>query len=145
VNKQSQQSEFIAVTAANCIATQKQIVWPVDAARKRPMEVNIGYQSHSGTPGSRSIKQTDINSNPCLRRALQRFLIAGHLCHRSQITRPDLLNQQVSRQLLILPTTIHTQITTTQSINKGVVSFQLHFSEQLQSLKSAQQEGASSL
>lgn len=70
---------------------------------------------------------------------------AGHLCDRSHITRPDLLNQQVSRQLLILPTTIHTQITTNQLPNKGVVSFQLHFSEQLHNLKSAQQEGASSL
>jgi hypothetical protein len=109
------------------------------------MEVNISFQSRRGRLGSWSTKQTEINSNPCLTRALQRFLIAGHLCHRSQITRPDLLNQQVSRQLLILPTTIHTQITTNQLPNKGVVSFQLHFSEQLQSLKSAQQEGASSL
>ena len=60
-------------------------------------------------------------------------------------TRPDLPTQPVSRQLLIRPTTIHTQITTNQLPNKGVVSFQHHFSEQLHNLKSAQQEGASSL
>jgi hypothetical protein len=63
----------------------------------------------------------------------------------SQIARSDLPNQRLSRQLLIRPTIIHTQITTNQLPNKGVVSFQLHFSEQLQSLKSAQQEGARSL
>jgi len=109
------------------------------------MEVNVSFQSCGGRLGARHTKQTEINSNPCLTRALQSLLIAGLLCDRSQIIRPDLLSQQVSRQLLILPTTIHTQITTNQLPNKGVVSFQLHFSEQLQSLKSAQQEGASSL
>src|ERR1035437_3049537 len=109
------------------------------------MEVNIGFQPHRGRPGSRSTKQTEINSNSCLTCALQRLLIAGQMRNRSQTTRPDLPTQPVSRQLLIHPTTIHTQITTNQPTNKGVVSFQLHFSEQLHNLKSAQQEGASSL
>jgi hypothetical protein len=76
---------------------------------------------------------------------IPRFLIAGYLRNRSQITRPDLPNQRLSRQLLTRPTTINTQITTNQPTNKGVVSFQLYFSEQLQNLKSAQQEGARSL
>ena len=102
------------------------------------MEVNIGFQSHGGRLGSRSTKQTKINSNSCLTCAIQRFLNAGHLCNRSQITRPDLLTHRVSRQLLILPTTIHTQITTNQPINKGVVSLELHYSEQLHNQKSAQ-------
>ena len=109
------------------------------------MEVNIGFQSCSGRLGIRSTKQTEVNSNSCLTCAIQRLLIAGHMRNRSQITRPDLPTQRVSRQLLIHPTIIHTQITTIQPTNKGVVSFQLHFSEQLHNLKSAQQEGASSL
>ena len=112
---------------------------------KGPMEVNIGFQSCSGRLGVQSTKRTEINSNSCLTRAIQSLLIAGHLCDRSKITRPDLPNQRHSRQLLIRPTTIHTQITTNQPPNKGVVSFQLHFSEQLHNLKSAQQEGARSL
>ena len=109
------------------------------------MEVNVSFQSCGGRPGSRSTKQTEINSDSCLTCAIQRFLIARHPCNGSQITRPDLPTQRLSCQLLIHPTIIHTQITTNQLSNKGVVSFQLHFSEQLHSLKSAQQEGASSL
>jgi len=109
------------------------------------MEVNVNFQSCGGRLGTRHTKQTEVNSNPCLTCAIQRLLIAGHLCDRSQIARPDLLTQQVSRQLPIYPTIIHTQITTIQPTNKGVVSFQLQFSEQLHNLKSAQQEGARSL
>ena len=109
------------------------------------MEVNVNFQARRGRLGNWSTKQTEINSNSCMTCAIQRFLIAGHLRNLSQITRSDLLTQRVSRQFLIRPTTIHTQITTTQPTNKGVVSFQLQFSEQLQNLKSAQQEGASSL
>ena len=90
-------------------------------------------------------KQTEFNSNSYLTCAIQDLLIAGLLCDRSQITRSNLLTQQVSRQLPIYPTIIYTQIITNQPTNKGVVSFQLHFSEQLHNLKSAQQEGASSL
>jgi hypothetical protein len=82
----------------------KQTVWIVDAARKRAMEVNVSFQPHSGRLGSRSTKQTEINSTPCLTCAIQRFLIAGQLRNRSQITRPDLPTQVVSRQLPIYPT-----------------------------------------
>jgi hypothetical protein len=109
------------------------------------MEVNIGFQSCGGRPGNQSTKQTKVSSNSYLTCAIQDLLIAGLLCDRSQITRSNLLTQQVSRQLPIYPPIIHTQITTNQPTNKGVVSFQLHFSEQLHNLKSAQQEGASSL
>lgn len=109
------------------------------------MEVNVNFQSCGGRLGTRHTKQTEVNSNLCLTCAIQRFFIAGNMCDRSQITRPDLLTQHLSRQLLIYPTIIHTQITTIQPTNKGVVSFQLHISEQLHNLKSAQQEGASSL
>jgi hypothetical protein len=109
------------------------------------MEVNIGFQSCGGRPGNQSTKQTKVSSNSYLTCAIQDLLIAGLLCDRSQITRSNLLTQQVSRQLPIYPPIIHTQITTNQPTNKGVVSFQLHFSEQLHNLKSAQQEGARSL
>ena len=109
------------------------------------MEVNVGFQSCSGRLGVRSTKQTEVSSNSYLTCAIQGLLIAGNICDRSQITRPDLPTRRLSRQLLIHPTIIHTQITTNQPTNKGVVSFQLHFSEQLHSPKSAQQEGASSL
>ena len=109
------------------------------------MEVNIGFQSCGGRPGNQSTKQTKVSSNSYLTCAIQDLLIAGLLCDRSQITRSNLLTQQVSRQLPIYPIIIHTQITTNQPTNKGVVSFQLHFSERLHNLKSAQQEGASSL
>jgi hypothetical protein len=113
-------------------------IWVVDAARKLPMEVNIGFQSCGGRPGNQSTKQTEVSSNSYLTCAIQNLLIAGLLCDRSQITRSNLLTQQVSHQLPIYPTIIHTQITTNQPTNKGVVSFQLHFSEQLHNLKSAQ-------
>ena len=76
------------------------------------MEVNVSFQSCGGRLGARHTKQTEINSNPCLTRALQSLLIAGLLCDRSQITRSNLLTQQVSRQLPIYPPIIHTQITT---------------------------------
>ena len=109
------------------------------------MEVNVGFQARGDRVGVRSAKQTEVNSNPCLTCAIQRFFIAGNICDRSQITRSNLLTQQVSRQLPIYPTIIHTQITPIQPTNKGVVSFQLHFSEQLHNPKSAQQEGASTL
>jgi hypothetical protein len=86
------------------------------------MEVNIGFQPRRDRVGIRSANAQSITNYTSKPAHLACFTSTSHS-----------------------PTTIHTQITTNQPPNKGVVSFQLHFSEQLHNLKSAQQEGARSL